>query len=80
MAAIVHTAEAIRSLLQRGLTPVTDNREALLELGFERAYPQVRTGWESLIWERSIELARRAADGRKLLARERALLELRPAL
>jgi len=73
MAAIVHFAEDVAVLLRRGLSPVTDNREALLELGFERAYPGVRHGYESTIWERSIERCPRH-DGYRTLARERAFL------
>jgi len=80
MAAIVHTAEAIQTLLRRGLTPVTDNRHALLELGFERAYPQVKRGYEATLWERSIDLAQRASDGRRVLARERAILDVTAAI
>ncbi len=72
---IVHTTEAIVSLLQRGLTPITDNREALLELGFERAYPQISRGYEAAVWERSIEFGRSSRDGRRVRACERALLE-----
>jgi hypothetical protein len=45
----------------------------LLTLGFQRAYPQVPYGYESTIWERSIEHHRRP-DGLRVLARERAFL------
>jgi hypothetical protein len=79
MAAIVHTTEAIQTLLRRGLTPVTDNRDALLELGFERAYPQVKRGYEASLWERSIELEHRSRGGYRILARERAILDLNPS-
>ena len=78
MATVVHTAEAIRTLLRRGLTPVTDNRDALIELGFERAYPQIKRGYEALFWERSVELDSRSRDGYRILARERAILQLEP--
>jgi hypothetical protein len=37
------------------MSPLTDNRNALLALGFERAYPQVPQGYDSTIWERSVE-------------------------
>lgn len=70
---IVHAADDVVALLRRGLSPLTDNRDVLLSLGFERAYPQVPKGYESTIWERSIEHHRRA-DGLRLLARERAYL------
>jgi len=76
MAAIVHTTEAIQTLLRRGLTPVTDNRDALLELGFERAYPQIKRGYEATLWERSIDLEHRSRDGYRLLARQRAILDV----
>jgi hypothetical protein len=73
MAATVHFVEDVAMLLRHGLSPVTDNRDALLELGFERAYPGVHRGYESTIWERSIERYRRH-DGYRILARERAFL------
>jgi len=75
MAAIVHTTEAIQTLLRHGLTPVTDNHDALVELGFERAYPQIRRGYEATIWERSIDFGKRSRDGNRVLARQRAILE-----
>jgi hypothetical protein len=70
---IVHAAEGVIALLRRGMSPVTDDREVLLSLGFERAYPQMKTGYESTIWERSIE-HHRQPDGLRVLARERAYL------
>jgi len=70
---IVHVAEELVALLRRGMSPVTDDRDVLVGLGFERAYPQVREGYESTIWERSIEHHRRP-DGLRVLARERAYL------
>lgn len=73
MKTIVHTAEEIGALLRRGLSPLTDNREALVVLGFERAYPNIRKGYDSTIWERPIEHSRRP-DGRRVLARERIYL------
>lgn len=69
----VHFAEELVALLRRGMNPVTDDRNVLLALGFERAYPQVSEGYESTIWERSIEHHRRP-DGLRVLARERAYL------
>jgi hypothetical protein len=69
----VHLAEEVLALLRRGMNPVTDNRNVLLALGFERAYSQVPKGCESTNWERSIEHHRRA-DGLRVLARERAYL------
>jgi hypothetical protein len=75
VSAIVHTAAGIRDLLRRGVTPITDNPAALAELGFVRAYPQhERDDFESTIWERTVELGKRALDGTRMLARERAFL------
>jgi hypothetical protein len=73
MKTTVHHAEELAALLCRGLSPITDNRDALLALGFERAYPQIRGGYESTIWERSVE-RRRRPDGQRACARERAYL------
>ena len=71
--AVVHSIESIAAMLRRGLAPLTDNRDALLELGFERAYPQLRRGYEAMIWERSVELPGRL-EGRRAFVRERAFL------
>ncbi|HTJ28285.1 MAG TPA: hypothetical protein VMA36_19155 [Candidatus Limnocylindria bacterium] len=70
---IVHDAQDVVASLRRGMSPVTDNRNVLLSLGFERAYPQVSAGYDSTIWERSVAQKRRA-DGLRVLARERAFL------
>jgi hypothetical protein len=72
MDSIVHTLPAIEHMLRLGLTPITDNADALAALGFERAYPQIKRGYESTIWERSIERRRISYDGQRRLARERA--------
>lgn len=72
--ALVHSAEGFQSLLRRGLSPITDNRDALVALGCARAYPQTSGGYESTIWERSVEHSRPSA-GYRMLARERALLD-----
>jgi hypothetical protein len=73
-AAIVNSVDAIESLLRRGLSPITDNRDALLALGFARAYPQSSRGYESTIWERSVEHSRNSF-GQRVLARQRAFLD-----
>jgi hypothetical protein len=73
MKSVAHLPEELLTLLRRGMSPLTDSRNALLALGFERAYPQVLNGYESTIWERSIEHHRRP-DGLRVLARERAYL------
>jgi hypothetical protein len=64
-------------MLRRGLAPMTDNRDALLALGFERAYPQIAVGYESTIWERTVDIPRRSSAGARMLIRERAFLEKR---
>lgn len=79
MRAIVHSTADIETLLRRGLTPITDNRTALLELGFQRAYPQIVRGYEATIWERGIDAASRSRDGHRMLVRQRALLETWPS-
>jgi len=76
MPALVHTASEIELMLRRGLAPITDNPTALLELGFERAYPQIRSGFDATIWERSIDLPQNARTGAKRLVRERAFLSV----
>jgi hypothetical protein len=68
-----HTSAGIPELLRGGLTPITDNVRALLELGFEGAYPHVQRGYDATIWQRSIDHGTRA-DGRRVLARQRAFL------
>jgi len=73
MHATVNSIEAIQAMLRRGLTPITENHEALLALGFVPAYPQIRAGYESTIWERAVDLPV-AADGRRRMVRERAYL------
>lgn len=73
--AIVHSVDEIELLLRRGLSPITDNCDALLALGFARAYPQISRGYESTIWERAVEYSRAADYGRRVLARERAFLD-----
>jgi hypothetical protein len=71
-----NSLEAIQHTLRRGLTPVTENREALLQLGFARAYPQIAHGYEACLWERAVEHPHRALDGSRRLVRERAILAL----
>jgi hypothetical protein len=71
MKLIAQSAEELTAILRRGLSPLTDNRDALLALGFERAYPQVRKGYDATIWERTIDHQRRP-DGYRVLALERA--------
>ena len=77
MRVTVHSLEDIAAMLRRGLAPITDNRDALIALGFERAYPQVTSGYDAGIWERAMELPHRSRDGARMLVRERAFLEAR---
>jgi hypothetical protein len=74
VSAIVHTSADIHDLLRRGLTPITDNPDALVELGFVRAFPSHERDFESTIWERMVEPAERAHGGKKRLVRQRAFL------
>lgn len=69
---IAQSADELVAVLRRGLSPLTDNEDALLALGFERAYPQARRGRDATIWERTTD--RRRPDGYRVLARERAFL------
>ena len=75
----VHTIEAIEALLRRGVTPKTDNLDALLELGFARSMPRAADGYDATLFERSREHDRRATDGSRLFVRERAIFEPRAA-
>ena len=70
---IAQSADELSAILRRGLSPLTNNRDALMALGFERAYPQAREGRDSTIWERIIDHHRRP-DGLLVRARERAFL------
>ena len=69
----LHSPEDVENLLRRGLTPLTANRDLLVDLGFERAYPNA-TGYDATIWERAIDHGRRASDGSRMLVRQRAIL------
>jgi hypothetical protein len=73
----VHTTTDIEQMLKLGLSPITDNAEALVQLGFERAYPNVRTGYDSTIYERSIDQGyRETAHGlRRVMVCQRAFLD-----
>jgi hypothetical protein len=61
-------------MLRIGLTPITDNADALASLGFQRVYPQIRQGRDSTLWERSIDIDTLSRDGKRLMARQRAHL------
>jgi hypothetical protein len=72
MKLIAQSTNELIAILRRGLSPLTDNQDALLALGFERAYPQACKGYDTMIWERNID--RRRPDGLRVLARQRAFL------
>ena len=74
MQSLVHTASQIQNMLRIGLAPITDNADALVNLGFQRAYPQVPKGYDSTIWERSIDIDRRSREGQRQMVRQRAYL------
>jgi hypothetical protein len=50
---IAHTTAEIERELRLGRTPQTDNRSALITLGFEPAMPQVR---DDTTWIRPVEV------------------------
>ncbi len=76
----VHSLEAIEAMLRRGATPKTDNREALIALGFVRSSPRANGGYDETIWERSVDRAERSTSGQRVMVRERAILETEPNL
>ena len=59
-----------------GLAPITDNGAALIDLGFSRAYPNATAGFESTVWERSLDHGyRQTGRGlRRVSVRQRAFL------
>jgi hypothetical protein len=69
---VAQSVEELIAILRRGLSPLTGNQDALQALGFERAYPQARKGYDATIWERTINRCR--PDGIRVFARERAFL------
>jgi hypothetical protein len=77
----VHAPEEIERLLVLGLSPITDNAEALEQLGFERSYPNARAGYESTVYERSVDRGYRETSGglRRVMVCERAFLVRSPA-
>jgi hypothetical protein len=73
--ALCHTREEIERLVLRLPCVPTDNRDALLELGFERMYPQVASGYESRLWMRSVDSGYAGpSKGRKFIV-QRAYLD-----
>lgn len=51
----VQRKEDIEAMLTHGLAPITDNVEALIELGFTRSYPTAQSGYEATVWERAVD-------------------------
>jgi len=77
MDALFHSREEIeRALLRLHCVP-TDNRDALLALGFEPMCPQITTGYKSRLWVRSIDSGYGSAqsNGRKLVLQRAFLVE-----
>jgi hypothetical protein len=76
MNALCHTREEIERLAFRLPCVPTDNRDALIELGFERMYPQTASGYESHLWVRSVDSGKPGSmcNGRKLIL-QRAFLD-----
>jgi hypothetical protein len=73
---VAHSAEEVARLLKKRLPVVTDNRSALIELGFVPAYPQCTSGCESTVWERLVDCGYRETERgiRRVVAREQAYL------
>jgi hypothetical protein len=80
MDSIFHSREEIERALRRLHCVPTDNRDALLALGFQRMYPQVKSGYHSHLWVRSVDAGYSSSlcNGRKLIM-QRAFLEQRIA-
>jgi hypothetical protein len=55
MDALCHTREEIERLAMRLPCVPTDNRDALIDLDFERMYPLAASGYESRLWVRSVD-------------------------
>jgi len=72
----VHTPEEIITMLDRGLAPITDNRNALIDLGFEPAQPKATRSHFAALWERTLNLGYRVTDRgyRQVSIRQRAFL------
>jgi anti-anti-sigma regulatory factor len=72
----VHTPEEIITMLDRGLAPITDNRSALVDLGFEPAQPTATRAHLAALWERTLNLGYRVTDRgyRQVSVRQRAFL------
>jgi hypothetical protein len=66
----VHTAAEIERMLSLGLSPITDNVQALTELGFERSFPQAKNGgYEASVYERFVERGNRRNKAQRAFLR-----------
>lgn len=73
METLCHTQDEIERLAFRLPCVPTDNRDALLALGFERMYPQAASGYDSHLWMRAVDSGY-TAGARKLVV-QRAFLD-----
>lgn len=77
MDTLCHTQEEIERLAFRLPCVPTDNRDALVALGFERMYPQAASGYDSHLWMRSVDSGYNggaSGNARKLIV-QRAFLD-----
>ena len=76
MDALCHSREEIECMASRLPCVPTDNVDALIDLGFERMYPNATSGYESRLWIRSVEqrYSGSIGAGRKLIV-QRAYLD-----
>lgn len=74
----VRRKEDIEMLLAHGLAPITDNVDALIELGFTPSFPASRSNCEAAIWERSIDhgYCSTRLGLRRVMVRQRAFVPL----
>ncbi len=73
MDSLCHTREEIERLAFRLPCVPTDNRDALIALGFERMYPHAASGYDSHLWMRSVDSGYNA--GARRLIVQRAFLD-----
>jgi len=64
MDSLCHSREEIERAAVRLPCVPTDNREALIALGFERISPDAPTGYESHLWERAVDSGYRTVSMR----------------
>jgi hypothetical protein len=74
MSVLCHTQEEIERLAFRLSCVPTDNRDALVALGFQRMYPQAASGYDSHLWMRSVDSGYSGSIGRRLIV-QRAFLD-----